>query len=606
MIGPWCPQGKEDFHIEKEEEFTLDEKDGGGKEIRRELKRQSNDPKTFKESFVRVAQGISWAFEDMEPERAIEEYSGRMERSPGDPLRGSVNAFSQLLTPDQFDEYTLREEFNRALTAFCLKQHATKFRKRRWEAMRCTSQVYLMEDKAIRFEGVSDTRKYKTRLFLDGRPKFVHMEREQESAATLEARSLFAYRLHHTRALFVWGGDDDGDYASSDAIKTGVREFHNNFAKKRGAVEARFANLYSISPALQIKLQKAFTFLDITRDGTLDSDELKAMLCKAKEREVSDEEVEQAMLNFDPSGNGVIEPSEFLQYMITKGSSQDSVLPMARIESICRAGWKCDRVKSSSSTSSSSSSSASNSNSKPIYIEICPFTNELLVYERSAAESWFDEKAKKSHLKKVIDLHTRTLVLPEEEVDDKKTKKKDSEHDDKKKDEKKDDSKKHKDDSKHKDDKDEKKDDSKKHKDDSKHKDEKDDSKKHKDDKDEKKHKDDKDEKKDDSKKHKDDSKHKDEKDEKDDKDENKDEKKEKRKVRKTKDGRRPTTLKFVKTSNSHSSITLVFDPEDYENITSLLERFLDNDANQSEAKPVVQELLVEAALPTLVILPDY
>lgn len=588
----------------------MDEKDGGGKEIRRELKRQSVDPKTFKESFVRVAQGISWAFEDMEPERAIEEYSGRMERSPGDPLRGSVNAFSELLTPDQFDEYTLREEFNRALTMFCLKQHATKFRKRRWEAMRCTSQVYLLEDKAIRFEGVSDTRKYKTRSFLDGRPKLVHMEREQESAATLEARSLFAYRLHHTRALFVWGGEDEGDYASKDAIKDGVRDFHNNFAKKRGAVEARFANLYSISPALQIKLQKAFTFLDITRDGTLDSDELKAMLCKAKERDVSDEEVTQAMLNFDPSGNGVIEPSEFLQYMITKGSSQDSILPIARIESICRAGWKCDRIKASASTSSSSSSSGpSTSGAKPIYIEICPFTSELLVYERSAAETWYDEKAKKSHLKKVIDLHTRTLVLPEEEVDDKKTKKKKKDDNE---DEKDGDKKKH---SKKNDGDDEKDDDKKKHahKDDHKkdghkkddHK--KDDEKKTEKKKDDHDDDDDDDKKKGDHEKKKDgDDKKKGDHEKKKDDDEKDGHKNEKRKVRKTKDGRRPTMLKFVKTSNSHSSITLVFTPEDYENITSLLERFLDNDANQSEARPVVQELLVEAALPTLVILPDY
>lgn len=543
--------------MEKEEEV---ETEGGGKDIRRELKRQSVDPKTFKEAFVRVAQGISWAFEDMEPERAIEEYSGKMERSPGDPLRGSVNAFSKLLTPDQFDDYTLREEFNRALTMFCLKQHATKFRKRRWEAMRCTSQIYLMQDKSIRFEGVSDTRKYITRSFQDGRPKFVHMEREQESAATLESRSLFAYRLHHTRALFVWNPEEGSSYASNDAIKEGVQEFHRNFSKKRGAVEARFANLYSISPALQIKLQKAFTFLDITRDGTLDIDELRSMLSKAKERDVSEEEAQKAMLIFDPSGNGVIEPSEFLQYMITNGASQDSVLPIARIESVCRAGFNCERVK--------------NGATKPLYIEICPFSKELMVFDREAAKYWFEEKSKKSYLKKVIDLHTRLLHKPEEEEEPPKSKSSDSK-------------------------------DSKDTKD---SKDSKDGKEGKKESKDSKESKESKDSSKDHHHKSKDDEKSdKESKDDKKDKKDKKDaEEKESPKPKRTKSGHRPTTLKFVKTSNVHSSITFSFSPDDYERLASLLERFLDNDANTSEARPVVRELLVEAALPTLVLLPDY
>lgn len=596
MFGIWCPVGAEEIREESEKEVSVE----GHGLIERTFHRQTVNAETFKETFKRVAQSISWAFEDMDPSRAIEKYTTMMERSPGDPLRGSVNAFSSLLTPDQFDAYTLQEEFNRALTIFCLKQHATKFRKRRWDAMRCTSQVYLLEDPSVHFDGVSDTRKYETQAFPaagDGRPVMVQMEREQESTATLDSRSLFSYRMLHTLAIFVWpdGGESRSTreaesklnqastqnhhssshhqshhsaspYSDKENLVKRVAMMHKRFAQIRKPVEERFENLFTVSPMLQIRLQKAFTFLDVTRDGCLDTGELKAMLCRARERDVDDEETERAMKFFDPSGNGTIEPSEFLQYMISKGSLQDAALPLSRLEMICRVGFKCNRKKANSDSL------------KPLYIEIDPFSQILAIYDEQASSS-YEQKFKSQFLKKTIDLKTRIIEKPDEiryahHRHGHGNKKKHDTHSKKGLDQKNNDG------------------DSQPHSTASPHsllQPPADDASAppandpHPEDI-----------------THLKTTKHQEPKSEA--------LRAAERRSEKLDDKRSlvPCTLKFVKSSDIHSSLSLVFSADDYQRVSALLERCVDKEAEMTEARPVVQELLVEAALPTLVLLPDY
>lgn len=358
----------------------------------RVVNRQTTEKSTFCQAFSKVAKSVSWSFEDIDPEHAAERYGGLPDRLPDDALRGVKNDFSVLLTPDQFDFYTLQEEFNRSLTAFCLKHHPSKFRKRRWEAMRCTSQIYLLDEHAISVEGVSDTRRYSVQCYADGRPVMVSMHRDQESAITLNSRSQFSHRTNVSRAWVIWDGDSP--YSDLSMLKESVRDFHRGFQSTRIEVESRFSGLYKLAPQLQIRLQKAFTFMDVHRDGTLDFNELRNVLSRVHGRRATEEETKRAMTDLDPSCNGTIEPSEFIKYMSEHGTDQESLLPLSRLEYMCKAGFDARRKKALSSS--------------PCYVEVDPFAQVLSIYDAKASAT-FDPKIRAGLLKKTIDLKDRDM-----------------------------------------------------------------------------------------------------------------------------------------------------------------------------------------------------
>jgi hypothetical protein len=397
LIALWHPKQAQKFKTETQAEKVMDEL----KIVTRSLSRHSTNTKGFAQSFSRVGQTICWAFEDLDPNLAMEKYTGLPERGQDEPLRGVVNDFSSLLTPDQFDVYTLQEEFNRALTSFCLKHHPSKFRKRRWEAMRCTSPIYLLEPTAITFDGVSDTRNYETESFLDGRPILVHMERDQESAVNLDDRTLFSHRIHYSCAWMLW---HDAPYSvESSQFRESLKSLHTKFKSARKELESRFANLYKLPQHLQIRLQRAFTFLDVQRDGTLDHNELKNILSRAHGRATSNDETDRAMKALDPSCNGTIEPSEFVKYMSEQGSAQGALLPIAKLDAMCRAGFDARKQKNSVLSTSSKSSEW-----PKVWIEIDPFAQLLAIYDAKASGN-FDPNFKQPLLKKTINLKEREV-----------------------------------------------------------------------------------------------------------------------------------------------------------------------------------------------------
>lgn len=392
----WSPKRAQEFKIESEKEVEVH----GVKLNARTVTRQTTDKSTFCQAFSKVSKAVSWSFEDIDPEHAAERYSALPERLPDDALRGAKNDFSILLTPDQFDFYTLQEEFNRSLTVFCLKHNPSKFRKRRWEAMRCTSQIYLLDERAITVEGVSDTRRYEVQSFADGRPVMVNIYRDQESTITLNSRSQFSHRTNVSRGWVIWDGDSP--YSDMAVLKQSVKDFHLGFQSVRHEVESRFAGLYKLAPQLQIRLQKAFTFLDVHRDGTLDFEELRNVLSRVHTRRATEEETQRAMKDLDPSGNGTIEPSEFVKYMSEHGTDQASLLPLSRLDVMCRAGFEAKKKKALSTSS--------------CYVEVDPFAQVLSIYD-SKAGTLYDPKVKAGYLKKTLDLKERDMQADEPKAD---------------------------------------------------------------------------------------------------------------------------------------------------------------------------------------------
>jgi hypothetical protein len=379
--------------------------DDGLKFLAKTFSKQTTRVDAFAQAFSRKAQYIAWAFEDLDPNYAIETYPAMLERLPDDPLRGQVNAVSQLLTPDQFDLYTLQEEFNRALTMFCLKHHPTKFRKRRWEAMRATSQLYLLDDSVITIDGVSDSRTYETLIYKDGRPLVVHMVRDQESTITLDRRAQFSHRTLVARAWLLW---DDSPFQDQALFERDFRDFHKRFAETKKSVEKRFLGIFKMDPHLNARLQRAFSFLDSTKDGSLDQQELKIILSRAHGREVADEEVAAALMELDPSGNGTVEPSEFVKYIQDHGGKPTSLLPIHKLEVICKAGFVARKKKKLRSPDSW----------PEVWIEIDPFAQVLSIHDPKAIGS-YDTKFKSGLLKKTINLKERDFEKVESSSPDK-------------------------------------------------------------------------------------------------------------------------------------------------------------------------------------------
>jgi hypothetical protein len=388
----WHPKQGESYNKETKGQVEME----GVKLKTQTFSRRTTDTKTFAQAFSRSAQHICWAFEDMEPSLAIERYSGLPARGQDEPLRGIINDFSSLLTPDQFDTYTLQEELNRSLTAFCLKHHPSKFRKRRWEVMRCTSPIYLLDPSVISFDGVSDSRVYTTHSFPDGRPSMVQLERDQESSVNLDQRTLFSHRTHYTCAWLMW---HDGPYTIDNKLfQEDLKNLHKSFTKTKNELEDRFSKLYKLPPHLQARLQRAFNFLDIERDGTIDHSELKDVLSRTHGRLVSDDEAARAMKELDPSGNGTVEPSEFIKYMGERGSLQGALLPIANLDAMCRTGFEIKLKKGSASPSLWPSA----------WLEVDPFAQVLSVYDAKAIGS-YDAKQKQPHLKKTLSLVERSF-----------------------------------------------------------------------------------------------------------------------------------------------------------------------------------------------------
>lgn len=359
------------------------------------IERRTTSVEAFTTAFKRKAQAVAWAFEDLDPYYAIDTYQTRPERLPQEPVHGVVNDVSALLAPDQFDLYSLQEEFNRALTVYCLKHHPTKFRKRRWEAMRSTSPIYMLNPELIVIDGVSDMRWFEAQCFADGRPVQVQMHRDQESTITLDKRARFTHRTFVVRAWIMW---EDSPYHKESLFKEDFHEFHKRFAGIKHEVEARFKNVFQVDPTLQARLQRAFLYLDTQRDGSLDPNEVRNMLARSHERPVNDDELNRALKELDPSGNGTVELSEFIKYMTEFGGLQTSLLPLQRLESMCRIGFAARKKKSVLSGPPDTWPA--------VWVEVDPFAQVLAIYDEKATGS-YDSKFKQAYIKKTIDLKER-------------------------------------------------------------------------------------------------------------------------------------------------------------------------------------------------------